>query len=834
MNKTSLKARLLSAVVCALLLPLNAAAQKDDLRNLYNQASNDYDLGRIEQAEKILAGNISSFPAELLPNVYRLLSLCCLATDREREAQNYVELLLNENPYYSSTINDTPRFTDMVESVKAGRVGTITTASSQLETLSEVPVPTTLITEEMIRNSGARNLQEVLAAYVPSMHIVDCNDDINIAMRGIYSNGQEKILIMLNGHRLNSFCTNIAAPDFSLSLDKLRQIEVLRGPASSLYGGVALTAVVNLITKQGADVDGLEAKGSVGSYGQWRGNLLLGKRYFDLDLLVWGNLYTAKGQNVYMPLEDTGLKLSDGDITIGGIGNKPTYDMGMSAKYKNLQFLYNTHFSQIVSPMSTFYTFSPYDIDKYKTYNGIRPSFATNSHHLDLSYALQAGRVNLKGTVAYDNSDLTHYQAIDEFGSEIMLRLMPLPDDYLSVFKGAKGISRYINGQEHTYQGKLQGDYTYTGSSHAKGTLSFGTEYSYFRLNDVRYAFSYNYIKTMPENEKLAELGKGHESNINAFLQVKQQWHDFIVNAGLRYDYKNRYDDTKIKEFSPRLALIYTRPTWNLKLSYSKAFIDAPYLYRKSNLFLYLYAGFDSILASDLQPEAFHSYQFTFAALQWIKYLNFELNAFYNRARDLIFVRLVEHENSGNFDSYGLELTTAYEYRRFKAHVAASWQTTSKAEIFTKSFDKPLNTPAVAVNAVMAWRPTARLNLHTHIDFAGKQHTYYLDIFKYSHTLELITKQAQMATENYDNPGTHTAKEMQDIQREIDGIEQFNDVSIPARVVFNLGADYALGRFTLGFNVHNLFNKRYYRSGMSTGLMPQKGRWMLFDVAYKF
>jgi iron complex outermembrane receptor protein len=49
-------------------------------------------------------------------------------------------------------------------------------------------------------------------------------------------------------------------------LDKLKQIEVLRGPASSLYGGVALTAVVNLITKQGIDVDGIKIRAGIGNY----------------------------------------------------------------------------------------------------------------------------------------------------------------------------------------------------------------------------------------------------------------------------------------------------------------------------------------------------------------------------------------------------------------------------------------------------------------------------------------------------------------------------------------------------------------------------------------
>jgi iron complex outermembrane receptor protein len=148
----------------------------------------------------------------------------------------------------------------------------------------------------MIQNSGARSLQEVLAAYVPGMNLIDCNDDINIAMRGIYNVGQEKILIMLNGHRLNDYATNTASPDFSMSLEKVKQIEVLRGPASSLYGGVALTGVVNIITKSGRDVDGLQFKAAAGNYGQIKADLVFGKRYFDVDLLVWGSAYRSSGE----------------------------------------------------------------------------------------------------------------------------------------------------------------------------------------------------------------------------------------------------------------------------------------------------------------------------------------------------------------------------------------------------------------------------------------------------------------------------------------------------------------------------------------------------------
>ena len=238
-------------ILVAMAILLSAQAQESSGRMIFDQAESEYEIGRIEQAMDLLKRHKGTFSDNLKVSVYKLLALCNLALDNDDEAVRYVNLILHEDPYFTTSLQDPQRFSDIVSSLKSGLTNsTITTASSQEENMNEVPVPVTLITADMIRNSGATNLQEVLAAYVPGMNIVDCNDDINIAMRGIYSNGQEKILIMLNGHRLNNYSTNIAAPDFSIGLEKLKQIEVLRGPASSLYGNVALTAVVNLITKQ--------------------------------------------------------------------------------------------------------------------------------------------------------------------------------------------------------------------------------------------------------------------------------------------------------------------------------------------------------------------------------------------------------------------------------------------------------------------------------------------------------------------------------------------------------------------------------------------------------
>ena len=213
----------------------------DDPNRIYEDAESAYNIGRVEQVQELLGNRVAYFKGTLKQSAYRLLALANMELDKEYEAEQYVRSLLRENPYYSTVPDDPQRFVDLVEDIKGGMGATITTASSKAENLNESPVPVTLITEEMIRNSGARNLKEVLMAYVPGMLNVDCNDDINMAMRSMYSSGQEKMLFMLNGHRLNSYGTNVAAPDFSLSLEKVKQIEVLRGPASSLYGGVATT-----------------------------------------------------------------------------------------------------------------------------------------------------------------------------------------------------------------------------------------------------------------------------------------------------------------------------------------------------------------------------------------------------------------------------------------------------------------------------------------------------------------------------------------------------------------------------------------------------------------
>ena len=781
-------------IMClCMMLQLHAQVATDQQLSIFNDAENAYAIGRLEYVDNLLTENINLFKGTAKQGAYRLLALANLGMDNDADAEHYVSLLLQENPYYTSTPEDPQRFIDMLENIKSGMGATITTASSQAENLNESPVPVTLITEEMIINSGATNLKEVLMAYVPGMTDVDCNDNVNVAMRSMYSANQEKMLFLLNGHRLNSFTNNTSSPDYSLSLEKVKQIEVLRGPASSLYGGVALTAVVNIITKKGADVDGTKVKAGVGNYGQYRGDFLFGKRYFDLDILAWASFYKAKGQQKYMDKSDTGLQKKGGDVTVGGVGNLPTYDLGVSFAWNGLSFMYNTHFSQTISPLSYRYTATPYDYDKYTTFRGMRPSNSMLSHHLDLGYSRSFGNLYLNGKVAYDENSVTSYNVIADEKTENLSNYIGLSgidavniDSILSLYEG---VYRYIDGQDRTIGVQVRGDYSFNLSKRHHGLLSFGMEYNNYKLFDARYVMGVNYNAILTEMKQIMEKARGEENSYDAFIQYKHTWGNFIFNAGLRYDFKKRYDESTINEFSPRVAMIFIRPKWNVKLSYSRSFVDAPYFHRKTNELL--------ADAAKLRPESLNSLQVTFQLVNPIPGLQVELNGFYNSSHDLIYANGWLHVNADPCSTLGLELSAEYKIKRFSANFVLEAMRSEEAEYspLLEHFHRTYNVPNFSTSTVLSWEVFKKFKLHTHVTTYSNQSYYMIDW-------------ANVNMEEYE---------------------------VPSRVLVDFGGNYKIGNVELGVNVHNLFNKKYSQGGMnSNGVAPQKGTWVMADVAFKF
>ena len=89
-----------------------------------------------------------------------------------------------------------------------------------------------------------------------------------------------RILLLVNGHRLNDRIYDTAAvgTEFPLDLALIDHIEVVRGPGSSLYGTNAIFGVINVITRDPGRETALEMEGGTGSLDSRTGRgTLLGK-----------------------------------------------------------------------------------------------------------------------------------------------------------------------------------------------------------------------------------------------------------------------------------------------------------------------------------------------------------------------------------------------------------------------------------------------------------------------------------------------------------------------------------------------------------------------------
>ncbi len=139
----------------------------------------------------------------------------------------------------------------------------VVTATKRLQKLTEVPGSVTIITGQEIREKGCLTLKEVLTNFTAAEFSYDGVAE-NIRLRGIQATHNNKILVLLNGRKINTVDWNNYAHHFGYNLDNIKQIEIVKGPGSSLYGANAFAGVINVITKQGVDLNGLNLKLSSG------------------------------------------------------------------------------------------------------------------------------------------------------------------------------------------------------------------------------------------------------------------------------------------------------------------------------------------------------------------------------------------------------------------------------------------------------------------------------------------------------------------------------------------------------------------------------------------
>lgn len=139
----------------------------------------------------------------------------------------------------------------------------VTVASRKPLTPRESPGIVTVVTRDEIRDSGARDLIDILRL-VPGFNFgLDVYSVVGVGFRGIWGH-EGKVLLLIDGLELNEPFFGTTHFGNHYDVESIERLEIIRGPGSAIYGGYAELAVINIVTMSGAALKGGEASVTYG------------------------------------------------------------------------------------------------------------------------------------------------------------------------------------------------------------------------------------------------------------------------------------------------------------------------------------------------------------------------------------------------------------------------------------------------------------------------------------------------------------------------------------------------------------------------------------------
>jgi iron complex outermembrane receptor protein len=522
-------------------------------------------------------------------------------------------------------------------------VPSVTGASRYEQDPREAPASVTVVTQEDIRRFGYRTLRDVLNN-VPGFFTTYDRNYTYLGVRGFTFPGDynTRVLLLIDGHRVNDNVVDAArvGTEAPIDLGVVQRIEVIRGPASSLYGTNAFYAVINLVTRQGRGLQGAEIRGEGGSFGTYAARALYGRKMQSgVELLVGGAYYRSGGPDLYFsefdsPQTNGGLAAGlDRDRSGHGfvklIYQGWTFEGGVQARRKQV-------------PTASFGTL--FDDPRLSTRDAHSFAFARYEHtfrHLSrLSVKLGFDRFRYSGAYPY-----------------------------------AGAVSRDA----------VRGDWVsmetqYVQPIGTKHKLVAGTE---LRLNTRQEQAVYD------EEPFVSYLDDRRHSQVWAAF-VQHEFHitpSLLLNAGLRFDHYQTFGGTT----NPRAALIYAidRST-TLKGLYGRAF-RAPTYYE----LFYQDDGQTQKTSPSLRPETISSFELV-AERQFTPTFRGRVSGYHFDASGLIRLTtdtadgLLVFENLTRVRGTGVEVETDAMLGPLEARASYAFQRVRDSE----SGVRPVNSPA--------------------------------------------------------------------------------------------------------------------------------------------
>ncbi len=473
-----------------------------------------------------------------------------------------------------------------------------------------IPLSVTSITEEEIVQSNETNVLPLISQQVPGVFVTEkgvtgfgVSDGAagKISMRGIGGSPNTQVLMLIDGHPQYMGIFGHPLPDAYVTTD-VEKIEVIRGPASILYGSNAMGGVINIITKK-QKKDGLNGNfhAMYGSYNTQKYSGSVGYKKDKLSTFISINREHTDGHR------DT----SNFDITNG---------------YIKMDYKVNEHFTATADfSIADFISEDP----------GAESTVGTTPQFFEVD--ITRGKAALSIDNKYASFEGA-FKVFYNFGEH------DLSDGWHSNDRNT-GLMFY------------QSFHPFTGN-----TFTFGVDYKNFGgkgspISTMAKDEDGNVIFENGSPKMIVSPYNNVWTTINeyAFYAYSQQkiLEDLRLSAGIRYENNSAYGD----EWIPQVGLVY-RPfaSTTLKTSVSKGFrsptIRELYLFPPAN--------------DELEPERMMSYDFTIMQELFNNKLNIELTGYIADGENLIITIPApppppRNVNSDAFHHKGIEFLAKWQ-----------------------------------------------------------------------------------------------------------------------------------------------------------------------------
>jgi iron complex outermembrane receptor protein len=353
------------------------------------------------------------------------------------------------------------------------RLDEVVVTGSRTETnLRNLPLSVTVVSGQTIENRLEQSLLPIITEEVPGLFItgrgimgygVSRGSAGGMKIRGVGSSPTTGVLLLIDGHPQYMGLMGHPLPDAYQSM-MAERVEVIRGPASALYGSNALGGVINIITKQQAE-DGIKTnlRAMYGSYntvaseinnhtrsGKFSSYLSFGYNHSDgtRDNMEF-NQYSAYGKVGYDFTSNwkafADLSLTNFDASNPGAVGDPINDNDAEVTRGVTSFSIENKYESTSGALKFFYNFGLHEID-----DGYKPNGVPRDYHFrstdDMFGISLYQAVNL-----FTGNSITAGFDLQRFGGHAWNQYFDNRPNLEIAEKGINDIAEYLNLEQRLF-----------------------------------------------------------------------------------------------------------------------------------------------------------------------------------------------------------------------------------------------------------------------------------------------------------------------------------------------------------------------------------------------